>query len=266
MLAGVRVLVTGAGRAIGAATSAELARRGHEVVATARHPQLLADLPVALRLELDVGDEVSVRRALEDAGELDAVVNNAAVNFHGPLEALSASRLAEMFDSNVIGALRVVQPLLPAWRARGTGVIVNVSSVQGKVATPLEGGYSATKHALEAVSDVLHYELGHFGIRVVVIEPGYIAPGMVPRENDVGPGAYDGLRAQWAGVVASVTGGTGRSAPETVATAIATAIEDPKTPRRIPVGADAEAVLALREAHDDAGFEAAMRELLGLTW
>ncbi len=262
----MRVLITGAGRAIGAATATELTRRGHHVVATARDVSLLDGLQVAQRLPLDVTSEASVRAAHAAAGELDAIVNNAAVNGTGPLEDYPLDRLAEVIDTNAIGALRVLQPVVAAWRARGSGVMVNVSSVQGKVATPLAGAYSASKHALEALSDTLHYELGHFGIRVVVVEPGYVAPGMKDGRAHPGPADYDELRAQWDGADATITGPGGRPGPESVAVAIADAIEDPDTPLRVEVGDDAKLVLATRRALDDAAFLGAMRQTLDITW
>jgi len=262
----LRVLVTGAARAIGAATVAELAARGHEVIATARNPSLLqASIPSVTTLALDVTDPESVRTALDSAGELDAVVNNAALISHGPLESAPIELVAGMFDTNVLGALRVIQAVLPAWRRRGSGVIVNVSSVQGRVGTPLEGPYAATKHALEALSECLHIEVGHFGIRVVIIEPGYIAPGMKSGPVFEEPAAYDELRRQWTSSDAVLNPG-GRPAPETVGLAIAEAIEDPLTSLRVEVGHDAELVLGARRALDDASFEEAMRGVLGLTW
>ena len=157
----MRILITGAGRAIGAATAVELARAGHEVVATARETALLEPLPVARRLELDVTDAASIRRALDRAGELDAIVNNAAVSEKGPLESFPLSRLRTVLETNTLGPLAVLQAVLPGWRVRGSGVVVNVSSVQGRVATPLEGPYCASKHALEALSETLHLSLIH---------------------------------------------------------------------------------------------------------
>ncbi len=262
----MRVLITGAGRAIGAATARELTARGHEVVATARDVSVLADLDVAQRLTLDVTDADSVRAVHAAAGELDAIVNNAALNPAGPLEDYPLDVLAGVLDTNAVGALRVVQPVLAGWRRRGRGVIVNVSSVQGRVATPLEGAYAASKHALEALSDTLHYELGHFGIRVVVVQPGYVAPGMKADQAHAGPAAYDELRTQWAGTDAKLTGPGGRPGPESVATAIADAIGDPLTPLRVEVGQDAETILATRRALDDRSFEYAMRQALDITW
>ncbi len=262
----VRVLVTGAGRAIGAATAVDLTRAGHEVVATARDASLLEPLDVALRLPLDVTDEASVRRALDATGELDAVVNNAAVTGRAPLEHYPVEQFGAVLDTNVLGPLRVLQPLLPAWRERGRGVVINVSSIQGRVPTPLEGAYCASKHALESLSITLHYELAHFGIRVVVVQPGYTSPGMQRGHRTEGHPAYRQLWEEWEGTDERVTGPGGRPGPETVARAIRRAVEDPTTPLRVPVGEDARLVLGARDELDDDAFEAAMRALLGVTW
>ncbi len=262
----MRILVTGAARAIGAASAEELTAAGHEVVATARDPSLLEGLDVALRLPLDVTDDDSTRRALDRAGSLDAVVNNAAISGKGPLENFPLDRLRLMIETNTLGSLRLLQHLLPAWRDRGSGVVVNVSSIQGRVATPLEGPYAASKFALEALSETLHHELGHFGIRVVVIEPGYIAPGMKPADAVRGHPAYEPLWEEWTGTDEKITGPAGRPGPELVAVAVRRAVEDPATPFRVPVGDDAELVLGARATMDDAAFESAMRTMLGLTW
>jgi NAD(P)-dependent dehydrogenase (short-subunit alcohol dehydrogenase family) len=262
----MRILVTGAARAIGRATAIECARRGHEVVATARDEKLLDDLDAAKCLPLDVTDLASVRVAIGAAGELDAVVNNAALSGAGPLEDYPLERLQQVMDTNTYGALRVIQEVVPAWRRRGSGVIVNVSSVQGRVSTPLEGAYAASKYALEALSETLHYELAHFGLRVVIIQPGYIAPGMKASPRHDGPSEYAALWEQWTGTDAKMTGPAGRPGPELVGVAIADAIENPATPLRVPVGADAEMVLGARQHFDDAAFEAAMRKTLDHQW
>lgn len=261
----MRILITGAARAIGSAAAAELSNRGHEVVATARSLFDLRDVVAERKLELDVRDAASIGSALREAGELDAVVNNAAIHTAGPLEDFPVERVAEIFDTNCLGALRVVQAVAPEWRARGAGVVVNVSSIQGRVSTPLSGPYAASKFALEAISETLHYELGHFGIRVVIVEPGYTDPGMKPSEPHRGPAAYDELTEQWSGADATLSP-AGRTGCEVVARAIADAIEDPAAPLRVPVGDDAALVLSVRRELDDAAFEAAMRATLKLTW
>ena len=262
----MRILVTGAGRAIGRATVIELAARGHDVVATARNPEMLADLDGVRTHELDVTNDASVAACIAAAGELDAIVNNAALDGAGPLDDYPVDLFQRVLDTNTTGPLRMVQAVAAEWRARGTGVIVNVSSVQGRVATPLAGPYAASKYALEALSETLHYELGHFGIRIVIIEPGYIAPGMKHGDDHRGHADYDELWTQWTGTDAKLTGPDGRPGPELVAGAIADAISDDSTPLRVPVGADSEMVLATRARLDDAAFEAAMRSTIGMTW
>ena len=263
----MRVLVTGAGSGIGRATAQVLTARGHDVVATARRVEVLDDLDVALRLPLDITNDESVAACVEAAGDIDVLVNNAGISETGPLETYPHDVLAKMFDTNVFGPMRMVRALVPAMRERGHGVVVNVTSVEGKVAAPLAGAYCGTKHALEALSESLSFEVGHFGIRVVIVEPGYIAPGMrnATRHGEEGT-VYEELRRQWSGADETMVGPEGRPGPELVGEAIAAAISDPTTPLRVPVGADAEMVLATRKQLDDADFVAAMRGLLGLTW
>ena len=262
----MRVLVTGAARAIGRATVEILAGRGHEVVATARNPVLLQGLPAAQILELDVSEDASVCAAVAAAGDLDAIVNNAGVPGSGPLETYPLESFVRVLEVNTLGPLRMAQAVAPRWRERGSGVLVNVSSVQGKVGTPLEGPYAASKHALEALSESLYFELGHFGIRVVIVEPGYIAPGMKHSDEHPGPAVYADLHTQWSSTAATLTGPEGRPGPELVGEAVADALEDPATPLRVEVGDDATMVLQLRRTLGDVEFEATMRKALGLTW
>jgi NAD(P)-dependent dehydrogenase (short-subunit alcohol dehydrogenase family) len=228
---------------------------------------LLDDLDVAAKISLDVTDGASVERAVATCGDIDALVNNAALPGGGPLETMSLESFRALFETNVVGPLRLIQAFVPQWRRRQQGVIVNVSSVEGRVAGPLSGGYSASKFALEGMSETLKYELGHFGIRVVVIEPGFIAPGMkIENHIENRPSEYADLYQQWEGIDATLTGEGGRTQPEVVARAIADAIENAESPLRVPVGADAEMVLGVRRTLDDADFEATMRGVLGLTW
>ena len=262
----MRVLVTGAARAIGRATVEVLAARGHDVVATARHPELLEELPAVQILELDVCADASVRAAVAAAGDIDAIVNNAGVPGSGPLETYPLESFRRVLEVNTLGPLRMAQAVAPRWRERGSGVLVNISSVQGRVGTPMEGPYAASKHALEALSESLYFELGHFGIRVVIIEPGYIAPGMKHGDEHPVPAHYGDLDAQWSGTAGTLLGAGGRPGPEVVGVAVADALEDPTTPLRVEVGDDAAMVLQLRRTLGDAEFEATMRQALGLTW
>src|SRR3954453_3512297 len=260
----LKILITGAASGIGMATAQVLANQGHSVVAT--------DISAPSGLEgiqahvLDVTSDDSVARCLKEVGPLDAIVNNAAIFGQGPVESYPLNRVRQVFETNTLGALRIIQGALPGWRKRGSGVIVNVSSVGGRVSAPLEAAYNASKFALEAFTESLHVEVRHFGIRCVLIEPGKIATGIKPIEPHPGPADYAGLWEQWAGAHDRMTGPSGALGPEVVALAIATAIEDPATPLRVPVGQDAEMILSLRRSLDDQAFENAMRKAVGLTW
>lgn len=263
-----RALITGCSTGIGRATAVELTARGHEVVATARRPAALDDLDVAARLALDVDDDASVAAAVAAAGEVDVLVNNAGWEAGGPVERVPIDAVKAMFETNVFGVARMVQAVAPGLRAKGAGTIVNVSSMAGRVAAPLNAYYSASKFAVEAISESLHYELGHFGIRVVVIEPGNIATNFGDNVQRFGEDTapYDELRRQWDAASEVLGGGGDAPGPELVATAIADAIEAADPPLRIPVGPDAEMVAAVRSSSDDAAFEATMRATLGLSW
>jgi NAD(P)-dependent dehydrogenase (short-subunit alcohol dehydrogenase family) len=215
---------------------------------------------------LDVTSDDSVARCLKEVGPLDAIVNNASIFGQGPVESYPLDRIRQMFETNTLGALRIIQAVLPDWRQRGSGVIVNVSSVGGRVSAPLEAAYNASKFALEAFTESLHVEVRHFGIRCVLIEPGNIATGIKASQTHKGPADYAGLWEQWAGAHTKMTGPSGPPGPEVVALAIASAIEDPTTPFRVPVGQDAEMILGLRRSLDDQAFEDAMRKAVGITW
>jgi NAD(P)-dependent dehydrogenase (short-subunit alcohol dehydrogenase family) len=229
----MRILVTGAASGVGRATAALLQVRGHDVIASARNRSALDDLEVSDRLSLDVTDAASVDEVRRKLGWLDALVNNAAISFRGPIEHVEMQHVEQMFETNVFGPVRLIQAFVPAMRSRRSGVVVNISSVAGHVAQPLSGFYAATKHALEAISEALYVELAHFGVRVVVIEPGFIAPGMKDQAPAGEIGAYDELDVQLAEVARKMQGGA-RPGPELVAGAIADAIEDDVGPLRRP--------------------------------
>jgi NAD(P)-dependent dehydrogenase (short-subunit alcohol dehydrogenase family) len=260
----MKVLVTGAGSGVGRATSLLLASRGHEVIATARDLGRLEDLPVARRLRLDVSEASSLEAVREDIGALDALVNNAAIAFDGPIELVDLEDVRKMFETNVFGPVRLIQAFVPAMRQRRSGVVVNVSSVAGHVAQPLDGYYAATKHALEAISEALYVELAHFGVRVVIVEPGFIAPSMKVHRRAEAP-AYNELETQLGELVGKIQAGA-RPGPEAVAGAIVDAIENPAGPLRRRVGEDADLILSARGTLGDEEFETAMRAVAGLTW
>jgi NAD(P)-dependent dehydrogenase (short-subunit alcohol dehydrogenase family) len=263
-----RILITGCSTGFGRAAAVELTGRGHEVVATARRAESIADLPVARRLGLDVLCADSVTNAVAAAGPIDALVNNAGVGLVGPFERVDLEDARRVFETNFFGAVRMMQAVLPAMRERGAGTIVNVTSIAGRVAPPLEGFYSASKFALEGLSEALHHEVGHFGVRVRIVEPGLFDTGFSGRALRCGVDAapYDELDRQWAAARVRLVGAPVPTGPGAVAVAIADAVESTAPRLRWPVGADAEMVLTARASMDDETFEAAMRSTLEIDW
>jgi NAD(P)-dependent dehydrogenase (short-subunit alcohol dehydrogenase family) len=174
------ILITGCSSGIGAATATRLARN-HIVYATARRPEALEPLRAGgCRVSaLDVTDEASMTAAVDaivaEHGRIGALVNNAGYGEYGSVEDVPIDRVRRQFETNVIGLTRMCQLVLPSMRAAGTGRIVNIGSMGGRLTFPYGGYYHATKHAVEALSDALRFEVRPFGIKVSLIEPGPIA-------------------------------------------------------------------------------------------
>jgi NAD(P)-dependent dehydrogenase (short-subunit alcohol dehydrogenase family) len=267
-MANKSAIVTGCSSGIGRATALELTARGYEVVATARRLESIADLGVARTLTLDVDSDESVAATQAAVGPVDVLVNNAGFGIEGPVEEVPLADVRRAFETNFFGAARMIQAFVPSMRERGSGTIVNVTSVAGIVGGPLGGFYSATKFALEALSESLHLEVGHYGVRVLVVEPGAIETRFGDNMVDLRgqPGPYAELAKLWEGATGILGGDGPPPGPELVATKICDALDEEHGPLRLPVGADAELVAASRQGLSYDDFEAAMREVLQIDW
>jgi len=257
-------LVTGCSSGIGRATALRLAQEGHVVVATARRVESLAELEAAgcETLALDVTDESSRQAAVREVearhGAVGVLVNNAGYSQSGALETLPLDLLRAQFETNVFGLLRLCQLVLPAMRARGRGVIVNVSSMGGRLSFPGGGAYHASKYAVEALSDVLRFEVAGAGVDVVLIEPGLIRTGFadavaqgMPRADDhyasFNAAVSDTTRRVYEhGLLARLAG-----SPEDVAAVIARAIAAKRPRTRYPVTPSARLLMGLRRTLPD---------------
>ena len=177
------VLITGCSSGIGHETAKHLSSNGWKVYATARKPEAIADLGDAgcETLALDVTDEESMQAAVaavtDAEGSVWALVNNAGYSQSGATESVPLSSVRRQFETNVFGLIRMCQLVLPGMREGGSGRIVNISSMGGKLVFPGGGIYHATKHAVEAISDALRWEVAGFGVKVVCVEPGLIKTG-----------------------------------------------------------------------------------------
>ncbi len=198
------VIITGSSNGFGYETTLALARKGYKVWATMRLPKgKNAKKKMALEkyvrdenlkieiLELDVNDSQSVKQAIDtivkEDGKIDTLVNNAGIMFIGITEAYTLKQAQDQFNTNFFGIIRTTKAVLPHMRAAKSGLIINLSSVAGRVVFPYFGIYCASKHAVEAYSQALSYELAPFGIEISIIEPGPYGTGLLysgPEEAD----------------------------------------------------------------------------------
>ena len=172
------VLISGCSSGIGKNLACRLSKKGYTVVATARDPNAIADLPVALKLRMDVTDQDSVDAAVAETidrfGKIDALVNNAGHSVRSAVEEIDEEKARRMFDVNLWGLIRASRAVLPGMRERGEGRIIHVGSVVGKFTWPCNGAYSASKYAVEAIADAMRLELLPFGVAVTLVQPGTI--------------------------------------------------------------------------------------------
>jgi len=241
-------LVTGASSGIGLATAKALRQAGYRVFGTSR--RTLASTDGITMLSCDVTDEVSVKNmvaeVLEQAGRIDLLVNNAGIGLLGGAEESSTAQAKALFDVNVFGITRVTNAVLSTMRSQKQGRIVNISSVLGLIPSPYGALYAATKHAVEGYSESLDHELRTFGIRVVLVEPGFTRTSF--EESIARPdqplAVYDSVRAGME--VLMRNGVNAGDVPEVVASAVLKAATAAAPRRRYTAGKLARQVSFMR--------------------
>ncbi len=246
------VLVTGCSSGFGLETARRFLDRGWSVVATMRTPR--ADvLPSSDRLRivaLDVKDPAAVAAAIEAAGPIDVLVNNAGIGFIGPLEGTSDDVVRDLFETNVLGTIAMTRAVLPQFRERRRGVVVNVTSSVTLAPLPLLSVYTASKAAVNAFTESLALELRAFDVRVNLVVPGRspetrFGENARPRMAAGMPEPYAALAQD---LFANFQRSTAVTRPVDVADAVWRAATDPTSPLRIVAGADALALAASLEA------------------
>ncbi len=172
------VLITGCSSGIGKELCKQLKAEDYIVVASARNKDSIRDIDADMIVELDVTKENTIQAAIAQImdrfGVIDILVNNAGYSIRSAIEEIQIGEVFQLFDVNVYGIIRMIQAVAPIMRTHGHGKIINIGSVSGKLTTGINGGYSASKHAVEAISEATRYELKPYGIQVTVLEPGTI--------------------------------------------------------------------------------------------
>ncbi|MEV7010630.1 oxidoreductase [Streptosporangium sp. NPDC051022] len=270
-------LVTGASSGIGAAAARRLKDAGFVVYAAARRVDRMSSLKETgiEVLSLDVTDEASVSAAVktiaERSGRLDVLVNNAGYGSYGAIECTPLDEARNQFEVNLFGLARLTQLLLPLMREQGGGTIINVSSMGGKLVSPLGGWYHASKYAVEALSDALRMETAPFGIRVVIVEPGSIRTqwGTIAADHvrsSARSTPYEGMADQVAMNLAASSEPTARTAsdPDVVGLAIARIAQTRRPRTRYRVGLGATPMVFLRWLLPDRAFDSLVRRAFGV--
>jgi len=263
-------IVTGSSSGIGYETALLLARNGFRTYATMRNLKKAKDISEIAKkeqldlhtVELDVTNEKSVNKAIKniksDAGRIDVLVNNAGYGLTGSLEDLSMNEIKEQYETNVFGLIRVTQAVLPTMREQKSGIVVNISSIGGKMAMPLSSPYIGTKFAVEGLSESIAYDLEPFGIKIIIIEPGAIktnfGTGMVVAEKNLNPSSpyFKGMQQLQSTLNGLLKSGT---PPVKVAEVILNAITTPSPNLRYTVGDDAALLAQKRKELGDPEFQ-----------
>jgi NAD(P)-dependent dehydrogenase (short-subunit alcohol dehydrogenase family) len=278
------VLITGATDGLGKAAALLLAERGYRVFAAGRSAEKCAQLDAVARekklsletLEMDVCDDGSVQRAVasvhQKAGAIDVLINNAGLVYVGAVEDLRMEDWRRQFETNFFGVIRVTQAVLPQMRQRRKGRILMMSSVSGFVTPPTQGAYSASKHAIEALSNALRHELYPFGIHTVLIQPGYIVTNIQNTAMNLAQtyqekfksGPYARLYSSYLGS-ASSTRAQSKTTPEDCARIMLKAIEAPRPKARYGVTSLATFAKWAKWLLSDSAADRMIRKRYGIT-
>jgi short-subunit dehydrogenase len=268
------IVITGASSGIGKATAKYFAEQGWKVAATMRTPEKETELTEIDNIsiyQLDVSDPASIAKAAQqissDFGTVDALLNNAGYGSYGILEATPEEKIRRQFDVNVIGLLLVTQAFLPNMRENGAGVIVNVSSVGGKVTFPLGTLYHGSKWAVEGLSEALAYELETIGVKVKIIEPGSVKTNFGTTSFDLNvegsPEAYVPFVEKFVAAMQASASAVPSEASD-IAEVIYGAVTDGTDQLRYIAGPDAEQLIGARTQMTDADFFGLIKQQLGL--
>lgn len=256
------ILITGASSGIGKATAIHFQQKGWNVIATMRSPEKDTELSQLENVHLEKLDvlnlesiENAVQNGIQKFGKIDALVNNAGYGAYGPLEMFPRENIIKQFNTNVIGLMDVTKAIIPHFRQNKDGVIVNISSIGGQMTFALGSLYHGTKFAVEGISESLHYEMAEIGVKVIIVEPGFIATDFGGRSFDFQAGdvaeyqpIIGALMKQWQNPDNTV------SPPSLVAEVIFNAVTDGTNQLRYRAGEDANYLLDTRKKMTDTEF------------
>ena len=266
------IIVTGASSGIGKATALQMIKEGHIVYGAARRVEKMQDLVSAggKAITMDVTDHKQVhseiQKIITTEGRVDVLVNNAGYAVYGPIEEVDYNRAKRQFDVNLFGLAEVTKAVLPTMRDQNSGTIINISSVGGKIYSPLGAWYHATKHALEGWSDCLRLEVKQFGIDVVIVEPGAIKTEFdeaMDHQFGETTGPYGPMKRTMEKVMVNAYKPGNYSEPTVIAETVSKAVSSKSPKTRYAAGKMAKQTLLGRKWLSDKGFDKMIMSMLG---
>ncbi|MCG8330326.1 MAG: oxidoreductase [Chitinophagales bacterium] len=259
------IIVTGASSGIGKSTALQLVKEGHIVYGAARRVEKMQDIETAgghaVKMDVTNHEQVhtEIQKIIEKEGRIDVLVNNAGYAIWGAVEEVSYEEAKRQFEVNIFGLAEVTKAVIPAMRQQKSGKIINVSSVGGKIYSPLGAWYHATKHALEGWSDCLRIEVQQFGIDVIIVEPGAIKTEFADVLSDNFANSKNGPYADLAEAISMTMANTEKpgnsSPPSVIANIISKAIQASRPKTRYAAGKMAKQVLFFRQWFSDRMFD-----------
>lgn len=261
-----KILITGASRGLGLALATAFIEKKYDVIASARNQEMIKLEGAYKKVQLDVTKPETIRKVIGNLRDIDILINNAAISVGGPAEAVPFAAVKQLFAANFFGPVNLMQAVIPDMRKKGGGLIVNISSSASQFAPPYGGFYSASKAALEMISEEFYFELKHFGIDVMVMQCGAIDTGIADRQRQFHMHVYDELDQQMSARFEHYKRNDTRSSPLQVATKIIGAIEKPYHPFKTVIGTDAAYMLKMRKMMNDRQWETESPLIKGLQW
>lgn len=269
------ILITGSSTGIGRSAAFKFQKEGWNVIATMRSPEKESELNqldniLVEKLDVQKLDTIdsAIKAGIEKFGKIDVLVNNAGYGLMGTFESASRESIQRQYDVNVFGLFDVTRAILPHLRSQKNGVIINISSIGGKMTFPLTSLYHSTKFAVEGFSESLHYELAPMGIQVKIVEPGGVNTDFGGRSLDFQHNEaltdYNAYVGSTMDSFQKLMNPEAMSSPELIADVIYQAASDGQAQMRYRAGADAEQLLSARAQMDDASFFGMMKQNLGL--
>ena len=261
-----KVLITGTSQGLGKALAKEFVRRNYDVIASARSVKDIQIGGIYKKIQLDVTQPQMIEEVIANIDDIDILINNAGITVNGPADTVPMTAIEKVFDTNFFGAVKLIQSIVPRMKQKGNGLIVNISSPASQFTFLYGSYYSASKAALELVSEELRFELRHFGIDVMVMQCGAIDTLITVHQQNFTSKEYASIDSQLAERFEKYEKENSRPSAAEIASHIINAMEQNDRPFKTVVGNDAAYILDLRKKMSNKEWDEKSPLMQGIEW